>query len=531
MLRRLTWRRWSVAPCLFGAFWSFYLLSASGRPFGIDGTRYFEMAESLALRRSVAILSEPDGTTAKIGLHGQVFSKYAPLQAVVEVPILLALTPIGDSLTPGNATRAGGLRTWVPIVTNSMLSAATVALVYVAVKQMGYTGRIALSVSLLLGLSTLTWPYARWDFSEPLQGLSLLAAFMLLRRVRPVPWTGAPLGVGLAIGSLILTKALYVVVVPIVFVALLSRVRHGPAKTVTLILVEAGMPVTGALAVYLAYNRVRFGSWLEFGYNEPFGTPLLVGLYGLLFSSGKSLFLYCPILIPVVAGAARFFRSHRFEAIFIGALSATVLTTHARFWAWHGDWSWGPRFAVPLLPLLVLPLASLLSSAGRVPRAAIVGLGIVGIGVQTLGVTVDPGNYLSVQLTQVTGRKALMIAPSPQDIHYNPYLSPLVGHWWLLRASLEHIVASGDGGRENRTLQDLPWRPIDGRPRWRPPHPEYAIGIDIWALQQPTASVRWTGVSVMALPALAVLLYVALVGCINLALRMRVGWRMKSAQG
>jgi len=64
------------------------------------------------------------------------------------------------------------------------------------------------------------------------------------------------------------------------------------------------LPVLLFLALALGYNFMRFGSLFQTGYGgmAVFSTPLLVGLYGLLFSAGKSLFLYAPIV--ALAGTA-----------------------------------------------------------------------------------------------------------------------------------------------------------------------------------------------------------------------------------
>ena len=73
-------------------------------------------------------------------------------------------------------------------------------------------------------------------------------------------------------------------------------------------------------------------------------TPLYLGLLSLLFSFGKGLFFFAPglLLIPrQVAGSLTVLRT--IHLVWLAFLLGLVLV-YARWWAWHGDIFWGPRF-------------------------------------------------------------------------------------------------------------------------------------------------------------------------------------------
>ena len=181
----------------------------------------------------------------------------------------------------------------------------------------------------------------------------------------------------------------------------------------------------------LWHNWVRFGSPLDSGYaDEGFTTPLYVGLYGLLFSSGKSIFLYSPIALLSAAGLAWLWRSRPAEALLAAAVALVTLVYYAAWWAWYGGWAWGPRFLVPTLPFLVLPIGALLLARGWARWAALA-LTVVGVGVQALGVLVDFNPYI----VAITGGDP---AVEPQYL-FLPWLSPIVGHLRYLLAG-EHIA-------------------------------------------------------------------------------------------
>jgi len=89
---------------------------------------------------------------------------------------------------------------------------------------------------------------------------------------------------------------------------------------------------------------------------------------------------------------------------------------YGAWWAWHGGWSWGPRFLVPLLPLSCLPLGLLPARRGW--RAALIVALALGAAVNALGVLTDPvAPYTKHSAAGVTDYDA---------IHWRPGASPLV---------------------------------------------------------------------------------------------------------
>ncbi len=111
----------------------------------------------------------------------------------------------------------------------------------------------------------------------------------------------------------------------------------------------------------VAYNLVRFGSPFDTGYHfdsgEGFTTPIWQGLWGLLFSPYRSIFLHTPLFIASMIAFVPFWRRHRSEAAAIAAISLTLILMYSAWWMWWGGYAWGPRFLVPLTPFWVLLLA------------------------------------------------------------------------------------------------------------------------------------------------------------------------------
>jgi hypothetical protein len=178
--------------------------------------------------------------------------------------------------------------------------------------------------------------------------------------------------------------------------------------------------VPGALLV-VVNNWVRFRTlFAEYGYqDEGFTGNLFEGLAGLLFSPGKSVFLYVPLLLALPFAVAPFARRFRAEAALIGLLTVITLVQSSLWWIWWGGWGWGPRFLVPLMPFLVLPLGVLLyEQRWRV----VIGLVLLPLSLfmNALGIMVDFNSYLSEITQGDMSREAIYL--------WQPAHSPILAH-------------------------------------------------------------------------------------------------------
>ena len=178
----------------------------------------------------------------------------------------------------------------------------------------------------------------------------------------------------------------------------------------------------------VGYNWVRFRTLFERGYaNEGFTGNLLEGLYGLLLSPGKSVFLYVPLLLALPWAARPFARRFGAEAMLIGALTLITLLQSALWWIWWAGWGWGPRFLVPLMPFLVLPLGTLFAT--RAGRRGLIVLLALAIGVNLLGILVDFNIYINDLTHGDMAREAIYL--------YQPAFSPILAH--LRALNLRHV--------------------------------------------------------------------------------------------
>jgi hypothetical protein len=119
------------------------------------------------------------------------------------------------------------------------------------------------------------------------------------------------------------------------------------------------IPVFLSAAFLFGINYYKFGSVFESGYGQwqkdLLDGSLLEGLRGFLLSVHKSIFIAFPLLLFALFGYGAFLRKYRWETLLVLAMGGVLLLVSAKFPAWTGGYCYGPRYLLPVLPLLALP--------------------------------------------------------------------------------------------------------------------------------------------------------------------------------
>jgi hypothetical protein len=215
------------------------------------------------------------------------------------------------------------------------------------------------------------------------------------------------------------------------------------------------VPILLAVAGLAWYNAARFGSPLDSGYGHGAQGEdvdldfqrslgyLLEGLWDLLASPGKGLIFYAPLVVLVPWGIWRLWRGGRRGPVTILlALCVAAWVAHANLLIrWLGGWAWGPRFMVPVVPLLVVLAGGVLYQGSAAParrlrawRLAVAALALAGLLVQLPAVAADYHPYLDALSQRYSRYPGDPAAPYRAEDAYVPSfsLSPLVGQWRLV---------------------------------------------------------------------------------------------------
>jgi hypothetical protein len=330
-----------------------------------DDISMFQVSVSLLERRQVSVVPETPGTME--GADGRHYSKYGPALPFVAVPFLAAGKVLSLVVPPPPARWPNGLpvasaEVLIACLASALATSGAAALVHATTLRLGGGWTAALVAGLGLALTTPAWHYGRTFMTEP---FSLLAFSALLHGTavlgepngRPMPiWS-----LSAATLALPLLRPVSAVFLPIVVAAALLAACAGGRSRRDLLRLFGAFATSAVLGVgfVMLYNFLRFGSPLETGYppGETFRTPLLVGVRGLLASSGKSVFLYAPVLALAIPGCVVLWRRSRAVAALVFGLFAAHVVIYARWSSWWGGGCWGPRFLVPTMGGLMVAAA------------------------------------------------------------------------------------------------------------------------------------------------------------------------------
>jgi hypothetical protein len=455
---------------VFGLVFAVLCATARPTPIGGDGALMCAVARSILARGALDVA--PTRVDVTRGANGKHYVKYPLLTAVQCMPVV-ALDNLGKRLWPEDH----GLTGWLAGIPPHVLGGALALGLFELSLLLGASAASAALFAILIMLTTPLWSAARGLYSETLQAFLLVWTLVCWIRARDAQarWPFA-LG-GLLLGLAPNAKVVWLVL-PLA-VAIDQAQAHWDALRLRHLALAAACALPG-LALMLWYNAARYGSVFDQGYAAErdaslgFDVPLWSGLYGLLFSAGKSAFLYAPLLVAAALAAPRFVREHRRDLGLLLVPIAAGFAIAATWWDWSGDWAWGPRLITPVVPLLCLPVLPLLEPP-RPARAAL-GFAALGFALQLCAVLVSPTHHLrtmqgsiDAMLRSSYGREPVRDSLLP--VHFVPELSPVVVQPWLVWRRLSN----------SRWMQDswYPWQSLGLvmlRPREEPAPPH----LDLW---------------------------------------------------
>jgi len=426
---RLPW----ILAALFVLFGAVYTSTAFGGIDSFDGEMMFRVTESLVERHSLVVSDEIFHSNEPYAVYGLGTSLFA-------IPLYLA----GKLL--GNNTRL------VVSLFNPIVTALTVSLLYYFALRLGFSRLTGLFLGVCFGLGSLAWPYTKTFFSEPLIALLLLCATYSAYAFRQTQRPLSVLALGLALGAGIITREDTLLVVPCFLLYLAWPVRREwriRLREALLLLV----PLFVLVLVTWWYHDLRFHSLLS-GYVEKTGNrfdwtvgTFVTGVYGLLFSTGEGLVFFTPLALLSVLSWRHFWACQKAECVLFTFLVVERTALFAFLVRWYGGVCWGPRYIVPTIPFLILPIGFLLRSPDWLSwrRRLVVGsLFFISFLAQLPGVAV----YYAFYWNDLIGSRMVTL----DQYFFVPKYTPLWGQFrWMVE------------GKHTRWLLPVPpsaWEPV-----------------------------------------------------------------------
>ncbi len=328
---------------LFLFFLLLYFITARGKPQNVDEVAMYSTLINFMNTKSLAIdeLDELnqgiDQRIAFPGREGHLYSKYSPGN------ILIAIL-----LYWGGELVMEGLGSVTSLYINVFLGSVTLLLIYKFLRRY-FDNNTCLLTVIFVGLCSTWWYQSRGFGLEIGGGLFLFTSFYLA--------TGNQFALSTFFwGISLFFRTLNGITFPILALGLKKINKKDKYLGLVIMIVLGG--------ILLSYNWIRFGSILNFGYNNVgFSTPFFTGFHGLLFSPGRSIFIYSPIFLLAIPGTYYWYKIDKWITtilvltifVYIGFLSTWV--------SWDSGWSWGSRLFTPMIPLVGVLIAPMVSKA------------------------------------------------------------------------------------------------------------------------------------------------------------------------
>lgn len=347
-----------------------------------------------------------------------------------------------------------------------------------------YTSRLWLSSLSLILLGGLLWITARWlkgdsariprvlflvlfatplyaygllFFSHALSALLLFACWSFLWAApRPRAETAYALAAGACLGLAVTNE--YITLVPGLVILLgLPFVSRWRALALT---IAGGAPFALLLALYqkaafgsftaISSGHERFGQFRDLSSEGLFGIglPSLFHLAQILFDSSKGLLLFSPFLVLLPASyrwARR--RLSRAQSLTLMLAPLSLLVLISGYPNWHGGWTVGMRYLVPVIPLAVFPL---IFAESRLAEAFLAGASLAAVSLTTIGFPFVPEG---IEYPWVSFGAHLLMeglsAPAWTDLVLPRATGLLL---WVIALALASVIAFGRKGPDVTAL-------------------------------------------------------------------------------
>jgi hypothetical protein len=366
---------------------------------GPNQAAHFALVRSLA---SGTAEIDPSETIDASYVDGRYYAAKAPGLAMFTLPWYGALRAAGLQDAPLSTEAGYRNRVWELNLFGAVLPMLALLLLMVVAAESVVPG-YGLPAAVLLGAGTLLLPFSTLFFDHVLSAALGFAAFVVLLLARERDgasawWLAAA---GLLAGLAVVVEFPLGIVAAVLGLYALTWMRP-----IGRIWAYAAGVLTGVVPL-LAYNTWAFGSPTTLGYTNALkqpagaGAPVIganeSGLYGVglpdprvalsLLVSEKGLLIVTPLAIAAVLGLPLLWRlGRRAETAVCAAIPLLFLTYNAAYYLPFGGQSPGPRFLVPALPFLVVPLALVLRSRPLV----VIGVGLVSVAVMALATFTGP---------------------------------------------------------------------------------------------------------------------------------------------
>jgi hypothetical protein len=286
-----------------------------------------------------------------INKDGKRFMVYNPGQTIIFIPIYYIA-----NLVSTDEANAYYFSAFCVSFLNYMVHALCAFILFKIALLLGAVKKQAYLVSIFFGLTSYSFVFAQSTYEHHFEMFFILLSVYFAQK-KDTNHAGLLSGLMLSLGLVFRTTS--ILAVP----AILLIQKNNNERLKVLVSLTIGV------AFVMLYNYYRFGNPLETGYSlawslahsDKFDFWSFSGFpeafFGFLFSPGKGLIFFSTTIVIALFGIKTFWEKQQLIFYAILLISAAYLIIFSLNFAWHGSiWSYGPRYILPIIPFLYLPI-------------------------------------------------------------------------------------------------------------------------------------------------------------------------------
>ena len=264
-----------------------------------------------------------------------------------------------------------------------VITAISTAILFAICRTYNFSIKISITVAFLYGFTTMAWAYSSTALSVTLVSMTVLLSFYFYRKFVKNQNFFSLIFCGFSLGASVLVRYDSFIIVIIMLVFLIGTILKNKSKlkNLTCLLI----PLFFCAIIFMGINYIQFGTFVEYSFKTESGyglgptSPIHVGVFGLLFSPGAGLFIFSPILFTIFVSFFDFYKKDKSSFLIFSAYLVSMLVFFGNLETWHGFVSWGPRYLLPVIPFLLIPLAASIEKRNSIGfRFLVIVLGAIG---------------------------------------------------------------------------------------------------------------------------------------------------------
>ncbi len=280
-----------------------------------------------------------------------------------------ALGPPGGVFSPfGAGMYAAPAEVIAVQLFSAFCTALSAVFVYKLCSTLGSRKYPAIAVSLVYAFATPVWVFGKTQFPHTYSALFLVMAYYFVLKTPRISSRSALIVDILSAVAVSIEYTNAVLLLPEMAFIFGKLRRELDVRSVLERISVFFAPVLVVGFLLLVYNYVLFHNPFTFpedywiGYDgqasslSQFSTPLLTGLQELLLSPSRGLLLFSPVVVLAIPGSLLLAKKRRWEVILLESVFLCNLLLYSKWYLWDGGGSFGPRFLVTSIPLLVIPI-------------------------------------------------------------------------------------------------------------------------------------------------------------------------------